>query len=190
MIYAAVCSVQICRRNRTRALAGSAVLNSSIEKSVGFRSLTKRNVRLRHASPNDLQQLKSLEDQVFSHDRLSRRSIAHAIRSRVQVVLLLEIPEDEIVGAAFLHYRAHSRRCRLYSIAVRNDFEEQGLGSRLLAACERDARDRGCNEMHLEVRTDNFVARRFYEQRGYTNTGLKPGYYEDGSAAFSYVKCI
>jgi ribosomal protein S18 acetylase RimI-like enzyme len=44
--------------------------------------------------------------------------------------------------------------------------------------------------MRLEVRTDNFVAMRLYERRGYQKTRLKPGYYEDGAAAFSYAKWI
>ena len=146
--------------------------------------------RLRRAAKGDIGPLQQLENRSFSYDRLSRRAIAHAVGAGTQTVLILEHSRGPLLGAAFLHYRARSQCCRLYSIAICSSAAGQGLGSQLLAACERDARARGCKAMRLEVRTDNFVAMRLYERRGYQKTRLKPGYYEDGAAAFSYAKWI
>jgi ribosomal-protein-alanine N-acetyltransferase len=150
----------------------------------------RNDYRLRFADRNDIAALKELEDQSFTHDRLSVRSIAHAIISQSQTVVLLVTPETQIVGAAILHYRRGSRRCRLYSIAVRRDSLRQGLGSRLLAACESDARRRGCAEIRLEARTDRASVLRFYESRGFRRLGLKPRYYEDGADAFTLYKAL
>jgi ribosomal protein S18 acetylase RimI-like enzyme len=146
--------------------------------------------RLRFASLTDVAALKELEDQSFTHDRLSARSLANAVRSESQAVLVLETPPAQIAGAAIVHYRRRSRRCRLYSLAVRRDFSGRGLGTRLLAACEMEARRRACEEIHLEVRTDRMSTVRFYEKRGFRKMGLKPRYYEDGADAFSFYKAL
>jgi ribosomal-protein-alanine N-acetyltransferase len=146
--------------------------------------------RLRFATRGDVAALKELEDQSFTHDRLSARSIARAILSKSQAVLLLETPEAQIVGAAILHYRRGSRRCQLYSLAVRRDSFRRGLGSRLLAACETDARRRGCAEIRLEARTDRASTLWFYEKRGFRKLGINPRYYEDGGDAFTFYKAL
>jgi ribosomal protein S18 acetylase RimI-like enzyme len=145
---------------------------------------------LRSACRADVAALKELEDQAFTHDRLSARSIARAVRSKSQVVLLLETHEGRLVGAAILHHRSGSRRCRLYSLAVRRDSSGRGLGSRLLAACERHARGRGCAEMRLEARADHLSTLRFYETRGFRKLAIKPRYYEDGGHAVSFSKAL
>jgi ribosomal protein S18 acetylase RimI-like enzyme len=150
----------------------------------------REDCRLRFATPDDLAALKELEDESFTHDRLSTRSIAHAVISKSQAVLLLETAEAEIAGAAIVHYRRRSRRCRLYTLAVRRASSGQGLGTRLLAACEKDARRRGCAEIRLEARTDRASTLRFYEKRGFRRLGLKPRYYEDGGDAFSFCKAL
>jgi [ribosomal protein S18]-alanine N-acetyltransferase len=144
--------------------------------------------RLRFASQADVAALKHLEDQAFTHDRLSARSLAHAVRSKSQVVLLLETPAGQLVGAGIVHYRSRSRCCRLYSLAVRPGSFGRGLGSRLLAACEGDARGRRCAEMRLEARADSRSTLRFYATRGYRKLAMKPRYYEDGGNAFSFSK--
>jgi ribosomal-protein-alanine N-acetyltransferase len=146
--------------------------------------------RLRSASRPDVAALKQLEDAAFRHDRLSARSLAHAVRSESQAVLLLETPGGQLVGAAILHYRRGSQCCRLYSLAVHRDLSGRGLGSWLLAACERDARGRGCAEMRLEARTDRRSTLRFYETRGFRRRALKPRYYEDGGDACSFTKAL
>jgi ribosomal-protein-alanine N-acetyltransferase len=146
--------------------------------------------RLRFASRDDVAALKELEDQSFTHDRLSVRSIAHAIISRSQAVLLLETPEAQIVGAAILQYRRGTRHCRLYSLAVRRDSFRRGLGTRLLAACERHACRRGCAEIRLEARIDRAPTLQFYENKGFRTRGLRPRYYEDGADAVSFYKAL
>lgn len=146
--------------------------------------------RLRFALRDDVAVLKELEDQSFPYDRLSTRSIAHAVLSKSQSVVLLENAHGQIAGAAIIHYRRRSRRCRLYSLAVRRDSFRRGLGSRLLTACEKDARRRGCVEIRLEVWTERASTLLFYEKRGFRKLGLKPRYYEDGSDAFSLYKVL
>src|SRR5262245_10331077 len=47
-----------------------------------------------------------------------------------------------------------------------------GVGSRLLEAAERLARDRGCRRIGMSVDVANVRARGLYERRGYEDAGL------------------
>lgn len=51
-------------------------------------------------------------------------------------------------------------------------FRKAGLGSRLLADAEQEARQRGCHSVHLM--TGSFNALPFYQKRGYTVFGELP----------------
>jgi len=64
------------------------------------------------------------------------------------------------------------------TIAVRSSYWGRGIGSALLAALLGAARDRGCGEVFLEVRADNPRAHGLYLRRGFTEIGVRRGYYQ------------
>ncbi len=68
---------------------------------------------------------------------------------------------------------------------VRTDRRGDGLGSRLLAAAEEEARRRGCSQMALSTHT--FQAPAFYMRRGYVECGVTPNY-PQGHAQVHLVK--
>ncbi|MCR4420498.1 MAG: ribosomal protein S18-alanine N-acetyltransferase [Clostridia bacterium] len=65
------------------------------------------------------------------------------------------------------------------TLAVHPAFRGRGIGRRLLAHLLRQARDRGTQEVSLEVRVSNAVAQGLYRQLGFAPVGVRPGYYED-----------
>jgi ribosomal-protein-alanine N-acetyltransferase len=58
----------------------------------------------------------------------------------------------------------------------------EGIGSMLLEALLSEAVLRGCREVFLEVRVDNKRAQRLYRQRGFSEVGLRRGYYQPSGA--------
>ena len=68
------------------------------------------------------------------------------------------------------------------TIAVRADRQGRGIGSALLAALISEAASRGCCEVFLDVRAGNAVARRLYRRAGFTDVGVRRGYYQPSGA--------
>ncbi len=60
----------------------------------------------------------------------------------------------------------------------------------MLKAGERAARKRRAALMRLEVQPANRAAIARYEKSGYRRTGLRRGYYNDGSDALRYEKTL
>jgi ribosomal-protein-alanine acetyltransferase len=63
-------------------------------------------------------------------------------------------------------------------IAVRSDRRGEGIGTALLDRLLATATDRGCREVFLYVRADNPRARELYRRTGFTETGVRPGFYQ------------
>lgn len=144
---------------------------------------------IRRAARADLDALLALEEVTFDSDRISRAQWRRHIASPSAAVLVGGRP-GHVDAAAVVFYRRGSRRARLYSLAVGTHVRGTGLGGALLAAVESDALTRGCDALHLEVRTDNAPAIALYERRGYLRATCVRGFYEDGADAWRYAKWL
>ncbi len=145
---------------------------------------------VRRARPADATALDALERRAFSADRLSLRQYRHHLRGDRAALWAVDGPDGELWGAAVLFFRAGSGVARLYSIAVDARARGQGLGKRLLAAVEREARRRATTRLRLEVRQDNPAAIALYEGAGYRRFGEHANYYADGMGAWRYEKTL
>lgn len=146
-------------------------------------------LRIAPARPSDLDALVALEEAAFPGDRMSRRALARNINSP-SLCFLVARDGKALIGHALVAFRSGSSLARLYSLAVLPGLTGQGLGRKLLAAAERQARQRGADRLRLEVRADNTAAIRLYDKTGYALFARVPDYYEDGQAALRYEKAL
>jgi ribosomal-protein-alanine N-acetyltransferase len=65
------------------------------------------------------------------------------------------------------------------NIAILPAYHRQGFGHILFTALINQAKDMGAVSMTLEVRESNTAARRFYENFGFKEEGVRGGYYSD-----------
>lgn len=142
---------------------------------------------IREALSTDIDALTLIEADRFASDRLSRRSLA-ALSKSPSASMLVATRGVRPVGYALILTRRGSHSARLYSIAVAAEEAGRGVGSRLLAAAEEAAIERGARRLHLEVRADNSPAITFYERLGYKPAGERPEYYEDGMTALLFAR--
>jgi ribosomal-protein-alanine N-acetyltransferase len=64
------------------------------------------------------------------------------------------------------------------TLAVAEGRWGEGIGGALLDGLLTEAARRGCTEIFLEVRVDNDRAQRLYRRRGFTDIGIRRGYYQ------------
>ncbi|HSD96852.1 MAG TPA: N-acetyltransferase [Sulfuricaulis sp.] len=145
-------------------------------------------MRIRRAKIDDLPVLVRLEER-FPTDRLSRASLRHLLRHGHASVWVCE-QDGVLAGNAVVLYRRGTSVARLYSLVVNPDYLRRGIARALLAAAESEAGNRGCRDIRLEVRPDNFPAIRLYRNGGYAVTGIAGKFYEDGTNALRMRKCL
>lgn len=144
---------------------------------------------IRSARPTDLDSIETLENSVFSGDRLSRRSLRRYIGAPT-VLMLTAVSDEAFAGYALISVRKGARTASLYSIAVDPGMGGRGVGRALMLAAERGAAARGREALSLEVRSDNASAVGLYEKLGYQRFDVIPDYYEDGQSALRMRKAL
>lgn len=148
-------------------------------------------VRVRRAELSDLDDLVALEQATFDSDQISRAQFRRHLDSDSARVLVASANHRRFLGTAMVFFRKSSRVARLYSIASLPEARGKGVGTALIEAAEAAARQRRCQALRLEVRTDNDRALRLYERLGYRRVGgIKHGFYEDGADAFVLEKAL
>ncbi len=151
---------------------------------------THSETTIRPAVLEDVPALVALEEAMFAHDRISRRSFREFVTSESARLLIAASPEGVMAGYAVVLFRRTTSVARLYSIAVAPDFAKRGLGHRLVEAAETTAREKGELFMRLEVRPDNKAAIRLYQQHGFREFGRQLDYYEDHADALRFEKWL
>ena len=66
---------------------------------------------------------------------------------------------------------------KLLLCAAASGLRRRGVARRLVEAALVSARARGAERMFLEVRESNHPARALYEACGFSQVGVRPGYY-------------
>jgi len=147
------------------------------------------SLHLRPARHGDIDRLVEIENRVFTHDRISRRSFRQLIDRRTADTIVVEA-DGRVAGYCMVLYRHGTGVARLYSIAVDPDSGSRGLGRALLTGAEEAAFGAARLMLRLEVREDNARAIELYRAFHYRRIERVEGYYEDGTAALRMEKLL
>jgi ribosomal-protein-alanine N-acetyltransferase len=147
----------------------------------------------------DLVDVLALEHELFADDpwtpEMFADEVAQPPESRLYLIAEAAggdggVPDAEIVsgrgaadgrvmaGYAGVMFVPGGKQADVLTIAVRPAYWGTGIGSALLGALLDAARGRGCAEVFLEVRADNDRAHGLYLRRGFTDLGIRRGYYQ------------
>ncbi len=122
-----------------------------------------------------------LEHRLFPEDAWSAgmfwSELAHARGpERTRHYVVATTPEGALAGYAGL--AAAGITGDVQTIAAAPEHQGTGLGSRLLRELLGAASTFGCQEVFLEVRTDNEPAQRLYRRYGFEPVGIRRNYYQ------------
>ncbi len=92
---------------------------------------------------------------------------------------LLEKPTSILISqaAGFALGRVVADEAEILTIAVLPDKQRNGIGRALLVGLETAAKSAGAADIFLEVSQINLAAIGLYQHAGFTQTGLRKGYY-------------
>lgn len=139
------------------------------------------SVALRPMTTADLPEVVELEQTVFGDEAWSMQMLAGELAQQPRSRYYLVAAQDGlIVGYGGL--LGAGDQGDVVTLAVAVDHWGQGIGSTLLEALMAEAIRRGCAELFLEVRTDNVRAQQLYRRYGFTELGIRRGYYQPSGA--------
>ncbi|GAA2171450.1 ribosomal protein S18-alanine N-acetyltransferase [Agrococcus versicolor] len=133
-------------------------------------------IALRTAVPGDLDAIMAIETASFGLTAWSRPVMEREMTSEWGRYVVAVDDAGAVVG--YVGLRAVGVEGDIQTIAVSAAARGTGLGRRLLAEAQQDARMRGVRELFLEVREDNAPARALYLSEGFEEIGVRPGYYQ------------
>ncbi|MBA4177014.1 MAG: ribosomal-protein-alanine N-acetyltransferase [Leptothrix sp. (in: Bacteria)] len=128
---------------------------------------------LRAMTVRDLDAVVAVEARAYSHP-WSRGNFTDSLAAGYLAEVLVD-GAGEIVG--YLVAMHGVDELHLLNITVVPAAQGQGHGQALMAALHRHARRQGLATLWLEVRQSNQRARALYRRLGYTEVGLRRGYY-------------
>jgi ribosomal-protein-alanine N-acetyltransferase len=152
-------------------------------------------VVLREYRAGDLEAICLLDEvcfaEAFRFDRASMRLFAERRRA---ISLVAEVEGgNEIAGFVIVHLEGNGAALRGYVVTldVAEEWRRRGVAEALMDEAEGQAKAAGAVVMDLHVYTGNEGAIRFYEGRGYVQTGVGKRFYgAAGLDAFVYRKVL
>jgi len=126
---------------------------------------------IRNITPPDLDALVDAQNRIFEDYVVPVRSTRAFFEDFMKSVggdlrnVLAAYDDDQIVG--YVNPVQDRKKGWIGGIGVLPSYRGKGIGTRLMAAAERQLGDRGVDEVHLEVIEANQRAERLYERLGY-----------------------
>jgi [ribosomal protein S18]-alanine N-acetyltransferase len=145
---------------------------------VKSRSDDASTIRLRPMSRADMPGIMALEQELFPQDAWTKEMFAAEFAQPASRRLYLVAEEgNTLIGYGGMMFTG-GPQADVVTLAVDPAHWGRGAGTALLRALVEAANLRGCAEVLLEVREDNPRARQLYLRNGFTEVGIRRGYYQ------------
>ena len=142
------------------------------------RSDDASTIRLRPMNRADMPGIMALEQELFPEDAWTKEMFAAEFAQPPSRRLYLVAEEgNTLIGYGGMMFTG-GPQADVVTLAVDPAHWGRGAGTALLRALVDAANLRGCAEVLLEVREDNPRARRLYLRNGFTEVGIRRGYYQ------------
>lgn len=138
-------------------------------------------VRIRTAVKQDLPAMEW--DGQFTHFRQIYAEVFERTKHNLALIWLVEFSPIGLIGQALVQLHSFGKkgspngllRAYVHSFRVRQGYRRAGLGTKLMAVVETDLKERGFQEVTLNVAQQNPGALRLYQRIGYLKVGTDPG---------------
>jgi ribosomal protein S18 acetylase RimI-like enzyme len=144
--------------------------------------MTARAITIRLAEPRDAQAIAVMSRDLIESGlgwKYDAARVLRAIRDRDTLAVVAcaggKSGAGPLTGFAIMEFG--EERAHLVLLAVRPTHRRLGIGQRLFEWLLESSRTAGMASIHLELRSVNDAARRFYRAMGFFETVLVPGYY-------------
>ena len=146
-------------------------------------------MRLRPLRYDDLAAVLDLERSLFPDDAWSPGMFAEelAMQGRGRHYVAAE-EGNKLVGYAGMMLPG-GRQAEVLTLAVNTAHWGRGIGSTLLTDLLDEAGRHDCTEMILEVRADNPRAQNLYRRFGFSDAGIRRGYYQPSGMDAIVMRC-
>ena len=124
-----------------------------------------------------LADIAGLDEKVFGSSRWGAEAFAENVTNDYDDLLAAcEKDSGRLLGYGLIR---SFDSAEVIMIAADEVYRRQGIGRRILEGLRRKAEEKGAGEIFLEVRAGNTAARGLYRGAGFTEAGLRRGYYHD-----------
>lgn len=142
---------------------------------------------IRQARKEDLPALLDLENISFKEETFHKGQLRYLLLKAKSCVLVAE-RKGEIIGSIIILLRPGISNIRIYSLNVHPACRRMGIGSRLIDAAEKFAKENGFGNITLETGSDNRAAQGLYKSKGFSVDKKLKNYYKNGEDALHFLK--
>ena len=147
---------------------------------------------IREAVPDDAEKMISYLNQVggesdnLLHGKNEFTVLVEGVKRKLAMskvsensVVLIALENDEIIARAEIdgYYPARIRHRAIFSISVRKDYWDQGIGTEMIESIFEQAKKMKIRIIELEVIADNVRAIHLYHKMGFVDIGTYKDYF-------------
>ncbi len=146
--------------------------------------LKRKNLAICDANKTDLKVIAKIETESINYNRLDLDDFESMFNNDAYIIKIAKL-DEEIVGFVLCQI---SDEINITSIAIKKEFRNLGIATKLFECVEKFAKAKGINCISLEVNSKNITAYLLYEKLGFTVRRIRKKYYSDGNDCLEMAK--